>query len=103
MGGRSTAPDDPATGIRTRLLELTVARALEGEAPSPLIVEEPAELLDGTPVLFDGLQPLEEGEQAVWFLVAGDSESLPYYAVVNSQGRVVAALENVVEAVLATQ
>ena len=87
-GRTLTAPDDPGTGFRTRLVELEVSRALIGEPPTPLVVEEPAELLDGTPVVVDGLEPLDVGAQAVWFLVAGDDETLPYHAVVNAQGRV---------------
>ena len=87
-GRTVTAPDDPTTGIRTRLVELEVSRALIGEPPTPLVVEEPAALLDGRPVVVDGLEPLGEGEQAVWFLVAGEGLSEPYYSVVNSQGRV---------------
>jgi hypothetical protein len=82
-----TAGDDPDSGVRTRLYELTVTRALRGEAPRPLVVEEPAELLDGTPVIVDGMDPLPVGEQAVWYLVAGDGPSQPYHAVINSQGR----------------
>ncbi len=70
-GRTVTAPDDPDAGFRTRLVELAVSRALVGEPPTPLVVEEPAELLDGTPVVVDGLEPLDEGDQAVWFLVAG--------------------------------
>ena len=100
-GRTVTAPDDPAAGCRTRLLELAVSRRLVGDPPTPLVVEEPAELLDGTPVIVDGMVPLGEGEQAVWFLVAGDDESLPYYAVVNAQGRVVGDVDHTVEAVLA--
>jgi hypothetical protein len=87
-GRTLTAGDDPEAGVRTRLYELTVTRTLRGEAPRPLVVEEPAELLDGTPVIVDGMEPLHEGEQAVWYLVSGDGPSQPYYAVVNSQGRV---------------
>ena len=87
-GRTVTAPGDPSTGFRTRLYELTVTRTLHGDAPRPLVVEEPAELLDGTPVVVDGMEPLEEGEQAVWYLIAGDGPSQPYYAVVNAQGRV---------------
>jgi hypothetical protein len=88
-GGRTvTAPDDPGAGFRTRLYELTVTRTLHGDAPRPLVVEEPAELLDGTPVIVDGMEPLREGEQAVWYLLAGEGPSQPYYAVVNAQGRV---------------
>jgi hypothetical protein len=88
VGRTMTAAGDPEAGIRTRLYELTVTRTLHGDAPRPLVVEEPAELLDRTPVIVDGMEPLHEGEQAVWYLVAGDGPSQPYYAVVNAQGRV---------------
>ena len=33
------------------------------------------------------MQPLDVGDEAVWFLVAGDAETMPYFAVVNRQGR----------------
>ena len=82
-----TAPDRPDAGLRTRLVELTVERTLAGEPPTPLVVEEPAELLDGTPVVVDGMAPLDVGDRAVWFLVAGGSDDQPYHAVVNGQGR----------------
>jgi hypothetical protein len=98
-GRTVTAPDDPAAGIHTRLVQLSVARTLVGEAPRPLVVEEPAALIDGTPVVVDGLEPPRVGDQALWFLVAGDDVSLPYYAVVNSQGRVVDDIEEVTAAV----
>jgi hypothetical protein len=88
-GRTVTAADDPTTGIRTRLYELTVNRTLFGEAPSPLVVEEPAALLDGTQVVVDGMEPLRQGDRAVWYLVAGKGPAQPYYAVVNAQGRVV--------------
>ncbi len=101
-GRTVTAPDDPAAGIRTRLVRLSVARTLVGQASRPLVVEEPAALIDGTPVVVDGLEPLRVGEQAVWFLVAGDDASLPYYAVVNSQGRVVDDIEDVIAVVEGT-
>ncbi len=52
-----------------------------------MVVEEPAELLDGTPVIVDGMSALDVGDRAVWFLVAGDSDELPYLAAVNGQGR----------------
>jgi hypothetical protein len=87
-GRTVTAADDPGAGIRTRLYELTVTRILHGDAARLLVVEEPAELLDDTPVIVDGMEPLREGERAVWYLVAGEGSSQPYYAVVNAQGRV---------------
>jgi hypothetical protein len=118
-GRTVTAPDDPDAGFRTRLVELDVSRALIGEPPTPLVVEEPAELLDGTPVIVDGMTPLDEGDEAAWFLVAGVDESQPYHAVVNAQGRVIAGaaatddplsqelaalgLDGVIDAVLATR
>ena len=70
-GRTLTAAGDPDAGIRTRLVELAVQQTLAGEAGEPLIVEEASQLLDGTPVVVDGMEPLAEGDQAVWFLVAG--------------------------------
>ena len=84
---RRPRPIDPDAGFRTRLVELSVERTLAGESPTPLVVEEPAELLDGTPLVVDGMIPLEAGDRAVWFLVAGGSDEQPYHAVVNAQGR----------------
>ena len=51
------------------------------------MIEEPAALLDGTPLVVDAMSPLETGDRAVWFLVAGGSDEQPYHAVVNDQGR----------------
>ena len=82
-----TAPGEADAGIRTRLVELSVERTLTGQPPTPLVVEEPAELLDATPVVVDGVDPLDAGDRAVWFLVAGGTDELPYHAVVNAQGR----------------
>ena len=70
----------------TRLLVLEVSDVLAGSADGDVIVEEPAPG-DGTPVVVDGIQPLDVGDQAVWFLVAGDGETMPYFALVNRQGR----------------
>ena len=83
-----------------------------------LLSRNPRELLDGTPVVVDGMTPLDEGDQAVWFLVAGVGESQPYHAVVNAEGRFVEGtiaddplsqelaalgLDGVIDAVLATR
>ena len=35
------------------------------------------------------MRPLDTGDEALWFLVVGDSEAMPYFAVVNKQGRYV--------------
>ena len=82
-----TAPGESDSGIQTRLVELTVERTLAGQPPTPLVVEEPAELLDGTPVVVDGMALLDGGDRAVWFLVAGGTDELPYHAAINAQGR----------------
>ena len=57
-----TAPEDPDAGFRTRLVELSVERTLRGDPPTPVVVEEPAELLDGTPAVMDGMTPLAVGD-----------------------------------------
>jgi hypothetical protein len=86
-GRQISAPADPDAAIRTRLLVLDVADVLAGSASGDVLVEEPASLADGTPVVVDGVEPLDVGDEAVWFLVGGDAETMPYFAVVNRQGR----------------
>jgi hypothetical protein len=86
-GRQITAPADPAAALVTRLLVLDVSDVLAGAGDGDVIVEEPAALGDGTPVVVDGIEPLEIGDQAIWFLVAGDAETMPYLALVNRQGR----------------
>ena len=88
-GRQISAPGDPSAAIRTRLLVLDVSDVLAGSVSGDVIVEEPATVGDGTPVVVDGMQPIDVGDEAVWFLVAGDAETMPYYAVVNRQGRYV--------------
>jgi hypothetical protein len=86
-GRQITAPVDPDAALLTRLVVLDVSAVLTGTSSGDVIVEEPAALGNGTPVVVDGVQPLDVGDEAVWFLVAGDSETMPYFAVVNRQGR----------------
>jgi len=86
-GRTITSPDDADAGIRTRLVELGVIDVLHGNASDQLIVEEAAAFADGTPIVLDGMTELGEADSAVWFLVAGGSETMPYFAAVNSQGR----------------
>jgi hypothetical protein len=86
-GRQLTAPGDPDAAVVTRLLVLDPSDVLAGSAAGDVIVEEPATLGDGTPVVVDGISPLDVGDEAVWFLVAGDGEAMPYYAVTNRQGR----------------
>jgi hypothetical protein len=88
-GRQLSAPADPSAAVVTRLLVLDVSDVLAGDgaAGSDVIVEEPAALADGTEVVVDGVAPLDLGDEAVWFLDAGDGEAMPYYALVNRQGR----------------
>lgn len=86
-GRTITAPGDPAAGIRTRLLTVEVTRALQGAVPSVVVVEEEAALLDGTPIVVNGMAPGAVGDRGVYFLVAGSDPAAPYHAVVNEQGR----------------
>ena len=87
--GRSISdPADPTAGIRTRLAELDVAVVYAGDAGAgaPLIVEQESALLDGTPVVVNGLAPLAPGDSGFFFLVAGDGDEFPYHALVGDQG-----------------
>ena len=86
-GRQITAPADPDAAVVTRLAVLEVSDVLAGAVDGDVIVEEPAALGDGTPVVVDGIEPLDVGDQAIWFLVAGDAETMPYLALVNRQGR----------------
>lgn len=85
-GRTITDPSDPATGIRTRLATLVVDEVLAGEAPTPLVVEEEAALLDGTAIRVDGRSPAEVGDTGTWYLLAGEGEAFPYHALVGAEG-----------------
>ena len=93
-GRQITAPADPDAAVVTRLLVLDVSAALAGSSSGDVLVEEPAALADGTPVVVDGVEPLAVGDEAIWFLVGGDAETMPYFAVVNRQGRYTVAGES---------
>jgi hypothetical protein len=86
-GRQITAPADPDAALLTRLVILDVSTVLAGATSADVIVEEPAALADGTPVIVDGVQPLDVGDEAMWFLVAGETDTMPYFALVNRQGR----------------
>jgi hypothetical protein len=88
-GRAITAPDDPDAGIRTRLVELDVSDTLAGESAGVLVVEEASAFADGEPIVVDGMTELGAGALAIWFLVAGGGEAMPYYAAVNGQARFV--------------
>lgn len=86
-GRTLSTPGDPDAGVRTRLLELRVVAVLVGQERETIVLEEEAALLDGTPVVVDGVRPAEVGERGVFFLVAGGSEAAPHHALVGPQGR----------------
>lgn len=87
--GRSISDDaDPTAGIRTQLaeLEVTVVHVGDPGAAAPLVVEQESALLDGTPVVVNGLRALAPGDRGVFFLVAGDGDEFPYHALIGDQG-----------------
>ena len=85
-GRAITDPDNPAAGIRTQLATIEVGDILLGESNGPLIVEQEFELLDGTPIVVNGVPPLAVGDMGAMFVVRGDSEEFPYVVFVNEQG-----------------
>lgn len=86
-GRTITSPSDPGAGIRTRLVGLQITQPLRGEPPAHLVVEEAASFTDDTPIAVDGMDELPKGQQAVWFLVTGGNDDMPYFATVNGQAR----------------
>ncbi len=81
-------PSNPAAGIRTQLAELEVAVVHAGDlgAGDQLVVEQESALLDGTPLVVNGLRALAPGDSGVFFLVAGDGDQFPYHALIGDQG-----------------
>jgi hypothetical protein len=86
-GRAITDPADAETGIRTRLASVDVDAVLAGEAPGSIVIEQEAALLDGTPIEVNGVPALSAGQVGIYFLVAGDSEEFPYFALVSRQAR----------------
>jgi hypothetical protein len=87
--GRLLADEPSGTGgIVTRLVRLEVEEVLAGVDPgAEITLEEPGWLIDGAPVAVDGVAGSAPGDLGVWFVVRGDDETFPYWAVVNAQGR----------------
>ena len=86
-GRTITDPANPAAGFSTRLFHLQVVETFRGGDSTLLVVEQEAELLDGTPIVVNEMSPNRIGDHGFWFLVRGDDEHFPYVAVVNEQGR----------------
>ena len=85
-GRTLTDPQRPDAGIVTELVQLDVVDSAAPGAPSDLIVEQEATLLDGTPVTVNGAEPLRLGDEGVAFLVAGGDVDQPFAALVSSHG-----------------
>lgn len=84
--------DQGGDAIESRLVAVEVTDVLSGAAPPDVFyIEEEGWLLDGAPLVVDGLSPSAEGDDAIWFLVdptdAAD-EASPFVTV-NAQGRYV--------------
>jgi hypothetical protein len=69
------------------LFQLDVITSYRGEATGSLIVEQEAALLDGTPIVVNGLRPNRVGDTGFWFLVRGNDDEFPYVALINEQAR----------------
>ncbi len=85
-GRTITDPTDPASGILTQLARVEVDSVLAGTQAGPLVVEQEASLLDGTPLVVNGVAPLVAGDTGLMFLIRGDGDEFPYTAFVNEQG-----------------
>ena len=80
-----TDPANASAGIRTQLATVEVSDVLVGESVGPLVVEQESALLDGTPIVVNGVAPLVVGDAGALFVVRGDSDEFPYAAFVNEQ------------------
>ncbi len=96
-GRTLTDPANPDAGLRTRLYQLAVDDVLVGETGDAVLVEQEHQLLDGTPIIVNGLTPHSIGDSGLWFLVVGDSEEFPFTAVINEQGRVLVDTDGTVD------
>jgi hypothetical protein len=94
-----TDTDRPDAGVRTRLVELRPVRTLVGNPGASIVLEEPAALLDGSPLELDGVRPVEIGGRGIFFLVAGGSEAAPHHTLVGPQGRFLVDGDRLVPAV----
>jgi hypothetical protein len=73
-------------GLRSRLVQIQVGQALAGECPSGTVVVEEEGWLDDTEVTVEGWPGSIEGDDGVWFLLAGTSDELPYASTVSVNG-----------------
>ena len=88
--GRVFGEPGEETALESRLVALEVTEVLRGTAPPPeILVEEEGWLLDGSPLIVDGLVPSATGDDAIWFLVdpSDDPQEATPFVTTNSQGR----------------
>ncbi|HMJ78969.1 MAG TPA: hypothetical protein VK507_23490 [Iamia sp.] len=88
--GRVFGEPGEETALESRLVALEVTEVLRGPEPPPeFLVEEEGWLLDGSPLIVDGLVPSAEGDDAIWFLVdpSADTQEPTPFVTVNAQGR----------------
>lgn len=86
--GRVFGDPEEDGAIESRLVGVALVETLHGEAPpDEFLVEEEGWLLDGSPLVVDGLGPSEVGDEVIWFLVdPTDTEPSPFVGT-NAQGR----------------
>lgn len=90
--GRTIGSDtDPNATIRTQVVTLLVGEVLFGPATDTLSLEQEIALGDGTPITVNQMRPTAVGDEGLFFLQAGDSETLPHAALVNHQARYLVA------------
>lgn len=99
-GRRITDPTDPDVGLISRLHQLEVREVFRGRAGELVLLEQEATLLDGTPIMVNGLTPHDVGDTGFWFLVFGGSEEFPFAVVVNEQGRLLVSPADTIQSPL---
>jgi hypothetical protein len=88
--GRVFGEPGQENAIESRLVGLEVTETLKGAEPPPeILVEEEGWLLDGAPLIVDGLVPSATGDDAIWFLVdpSDDPQEPTPFVTTNAQGR----------------
>lgn len=86
--GRVFGEPGDETALQSRLVALEVTEVLRGpEPPTEFLVEEEGWLLDGSPLIVDGLVPSAAGDDAIWFLVDPSATEPAPFVTVNAQGR----------------
>ncbi len=88
--GRVFGEPGEETALESRLVALEVTETLRGaQPPAEILVGEEGWLLDGSPLIVDGLVPSATGDDAIWFLVdpSEDPQEPTPFVTTNAQGR----------------